>query len=722
MLTRLFALLFALVALVPVPAAAQGVRTGHLEAQLVRQTDSAAPGSTVYIAVVQDIDPDWHTYWTNPGDVGQATDFDWGPPPGVQIGEPAWPLPRRILTLAGQDRFSSYAYEGRVVTPVPVAVPALAQVGTSLPIRLTATFFVCSDTLCVPETAQLSVELPIRDGRPELDGRWGRVIDRALATAPQASAVTGRFSTTAGGVNFAFAADELTGIDADGAYFLPEQPGVIDQAAVQRIERGPRGLILSAPAAQSLVPLTGPVTGVLATRAGVWRVSLEAGDPPAGSHGLGPAEPAALSGGFAGGVPDLGLVQAIGWAFLGGLILNIMPCVFPILSMKAASLAGSAARPERARADGLAFLGGVMATFLALAGALLILRAGGEAAGWGFQLQNPAVVAALTLVMLGAGLNLSGLFHAGAAAQALGSEAGESLEGPLARLAPWAGSALTGVLAVVVAAPCTAPFMAAAIGYAATQPATTALAVFAALGFGFALPYFLISVSPALMRALPRPGPWLARAKAILALPMYGAALWLGWVFWRQAGLAPTLILFGAGVALTAALWLYGRRQIAEPQSWNRPTAAAVIVLAALAGAGLIWAATAPRTTPEAGAALNADAWSTARLATLRAENRPVLVNFTADWCLSCKTNEATALSSARVAAALDRTNAAYLIADWTLRDEVIAAELARHGRSGVPLYLVYPADGGAPEVLPQLLTDAMVAAALERAAAPRAD
>lgn len=719
MFKRLLVLLIALAGLWPQPASAQAVNTGHLEARLVPQTQWAAPGSTVYVAVVQDIAPDWHTYWINPGDVGQATHFEWSPPPGVQIGEPIWPVPRRILTVAGEDRFSSYAYEGRVVTPVPVAVPAFAAVGTSMPIRLDATFFVCSDTLCIPETARLSMELPIREGRPALDGRWGRIIDQALAEAPQTSAITGRVSRAGGIVSFAFAGDELAGVSADGAYFLPDRAGIVDQAAVQRVEHGPRGLVLSAPAAQTLVPLTGPVSGILATRAGVWQVSLESGPPPPGSTGEGSAEPAPLDGAF--GAPPDGLAfwQAALFAFLGGLILNVMPCVFPILSMKAASLAATASRPEAARREGLGFLAGVMLTFLVLASALMGLRTGGEAAGWGFQLQNPAVVAGLAVIMLAAGLNLSGLFHVGAWAQRLGSEAGESLEGPLARLAPWAGSALTGALAVVVAAPCTAPFMAAALGYAVTQPAMTALAVFAALGLGFAAPFVLIAFSPALIRSLPRPGPWLERVKAVLALPMYGAALWLGWVFWHQAGTQGTLILALAAGVLALALWLYGRRQTALLQGWRQPPSAVVVgVLALLATGGLVWAVQAPRQAPATASALNAEPWSAERLATLRAEGRPVLVNFTADWCLSCKTNEATALSSRRVARALEETNAAYLVADWTRRDDVIAAELARHGRSGVPLYLVYPAGGGEPEVLPQLLTEGRVIAALEAAAA----
>lgn len=719
MLSRLLTLLLLVGLLSPFPAAAQAVDTGHLEAQLVRQTEWAPPGSTVYVAVVQDIEAGWHTYWINPGDVGQATDLRFTSPPGFQMGEPVWPLPGRILTVAGQDRFSSYAYEGRVVTAVPVAVPAFARPGTSVPIRLEATFFVCSDTLCIPESAVLSLELPIREGRPPLDGQWGAIVSRALETAPQPSDIQGRVSSAGGMVSFAFTGPELAGVEADGAYFLPDRPGVIDQAAAQRIERGPRGLILTAPAGQTLVPLSGPVSGILSTAAGAWRVSLEPGAPAAGSHGLGPAQPAALNGPLGGVEPGLGLIQATLFAFLGGLILNVMPCVFPILSMKAASLAGAATRPASARAEGFAFLVGVLVAFLALGGLLIALRAGGEAAGWGFQLQNPAVVAGLALIMLAAGLNLSGVFHAGASAQRLGTEARESLEGPLARFSPWAGSALTGVLAVVVAAPCTAPFMAAAVGFAAVQPAPVALAVFAALAFGFALPFVLISLSPALMRALPRPGPWLATAKAILAIPMYGAALWLGWVFWRQAGATPTFILAAAGLVAALALFLWGRRQTAEMQGWQRPPSLVVTgFLAILATGGLTWAAIAPREAVQAGEVLASDAWSPQRLAVLRAEGRPVLVNFTADWCLSCKTNEAAALSSRRVAAALEDTNAGYLVADWTRRDDIIAAELARHGRSGVPLYLVYPANGGEPEILPQLLTDGMVAAALERAAA----
>uniref|UniRef100_UPI0025F8D316 protein-disulfide reductase DsbD domain-containing protein n=1 Tax=Brevundimonas sp. TaxID=1871086 RepID=UPI0025F8D316 len=598
MLQRLLALLFLAVAVLASPAAAQGVDTGHLQAQLVHQTQWAAPGSTVHIALVQDIDEGWHTYWTNPGDTGQATALDWTPAPGVRIGEPVWPTPERILTEAGADRFMSYAYQGRVVTPVPVEVPAWARPGDSLNIQVAATFYVCSDTLCIPEDARLSLELPVREGRPPLDGRWGSVISQTLAAAPQHGAVEATAMLTGGVLTLSFAGEDLAEIDADGAYFLPAEAGVIHQAAVQRVERGTRGLTLSVPVNERLLVLTRPIEGVLATRAGSWRVSAEPGRPLPGSTGRGPAEPAPLQGALGQPAGGLGALQALAFAFLGGLILNIMPCVFPILSMKAASLAKAAARPASARLEGLAFLAGVLATFLVLAGLLLVLRAGGEAIGWGFQLQSPAVVAVLALVMLAAGLNLSGLYHVGASAQRLGQDAAASLEGPLARLRPWAGSALTGVLAVVVAAPCTAPFMAAAIGYAVTQPAWLALAVFAALGLGFAAPFVLISFTPRLLRALPRPGPWLGRAKAVLALPMYGAAMWLAWVFLRQAGAGPTAWLAVAALGAGLALWLYGRRQTAEMEGWRRPPAAAVIAgVAVLAVAG---PAQAPRGPPAA--------------------------------------------------------------------------------------------------------------------------
>ncbi|RZJ43215.1 MAG: thiol:disulfide interchange protein, partial [Brevundimonas sp.] len=386
--------------------------------------------------------------------------------------------------------------------------------------------------------------------------------------------------------------------------------------------------------------------------------------------------------------------------------------VFPILAMKAAALAASAHDAKRSRLDGLAFLGGVLVTFLILASALLALRAAGEAVGWGFQLQSPPVTAGLALLMLGVALNLSGVFHVGAGLQGAGS-------GPLSRLPGGVGAFFTGALAVIVAAPCTAPFMAFALGAALLMPWPMALAVFLMLGLGLALPYVLISLSPRLLARLPRPGAWMERLKTLLAFPMYGAALWLAWVFSRQTGAEALGLLFVAGLLAAAGLWLVGAGQ-AERTLGRRGVIHGVagVVVLVLAGGALTLAARAPaepardgtRTTGPA-----ASAWSAQAVETARAQGRPVLVNFTADWCVTCKINERTSLTAPSVKRAMEQANAVYLVGDWTSRDDAITAELQRRGRSGVPLYLLYRPGEAEPEVLPQLLTEGVVVEALTR-------
>ena len=392
-----------------------------------------------------------------------------------------------------------------------------------------------------------------------------------------------------------------------------------------------------------------------------------------------------------------------------------MPCVFPVLSMKAAALAGHGGESGAARAQGLAFLAGVLIAFLGLAGALIAARGAGGAIGWGFQLQSPWVVTALGLIMLAAGLNLSGLYEIGTSVQGLG--------GGLASRGGLAGSAATGVLAVVVAAPCTAPFMGPALGYALTQPAAAALAVFLALGLGFAAPFTLLAFSPALMRRLPRPGAWMDVLKQALAFPMYAAAAWLAWVLAQQSGPPGLARMLAAAVVLGLAAWLLGlsQRRRAEGRGGRNVLALAGVALAlcvaAVAGARDARHTRASAPPAVASSPLASQPYSPERLAALRAEGRPVLVNFTAAWCVTCQVNERVAFSSAEVAAAVRRTGATYLVADWTNRDAVIGKALADQGRIGVPLYLVYGARGAPPKILPQLLTPAIVVEALNAAA-----
>jgi thiol:disulfide interchange protein DsbD len=713
--TRLLKLILVLAILcAPSPAAAQDgrvQRTERIAAELVPMSQWAAPGSTAIVAVRQDIEPGWHTYWRNPGDSGGATTLTWTLPAGSRAGAIVWPLPERQRIGA----LVNYGYSGEVYLPVPVEIPAGARPGSALPLRIEALFFVCSDEMCVPETLTLSLDLPVRDGAAPLDGRHGAAIQRIVETAPRPAGVEARIALRDGAAVLTAAGGPLTGRDPGPSYFFPFEPRVINHAAAQSGRYGPDGLTLALTPGADFAE-GAAVGGVLSTALGAFEITARPGPPLAGTSGSGELAPAPEGGRPAAGGPQIslsGFVQAALFALLGGLILNLMPCVFPILAMKAAALAGAAHDPARARRDGLAFLAGVLTTFLLLAGVLLALRAAGEAAGWGFQLQSPAVIAGLALLMLAVGLNLSGVFHVGGGVQGVGS-------GPLSRLNGAAAAFLTGVLAVVVAAPCTAPFMAVALGSALLMPWPMALAVFLMLGLGLALPYVLVSLTPGLLSRLPRPGPWMERLKGLLAFPMYGAALWLAWVFSRQAGGDALGLLFIAGLLLALAGWLLGVAQTerARGRRWRLAALAGLAALI-LAVAGAVMAARLPpepSATPGApGRGLASTPWSPAAVEAALAEGRPVLVNFTADWCVTCKINEAGALTSARTTEALRAADAVYLVGDWTLRDDAITAELERHGRSGVPLYLLYTPGEAQPRTLPQLLTEGVVVEALGR-------
>jgi len=686
------------------------VTAPHAVSELVAETSGAAPGSTVYLAVSQKLEAGWHTYWRNPGDAGEPTKIAWTLPPGWRAGDIVWPAPKRLPV----GPIMNYGYEGGVLLPVPIEVPAGAKPGGSATLKAVVDYLVCAQ-VCVPGSATLSLTLPVVAGVPAADPRWGGPLARALSAAPKPAGLAATFRRIGAQLALSVAGAPLAGTGGADAYFYPYDDNLIDHGKPERVERGRRGLTLTMTPGTAFAKPPGPLSasGVLAVDGKAYEITATPGAPPAGSAGLGPP---ARSAGASDGPPG-GLLAAMGLALLGGVILNLMPCVFPILSMKAAALAGHGDEAARSRAQGIAFLAGVLVTFMGLAAALIAARAAGSAIGWGFQLQSPPVVAALGLIMLAAALNLSGLYEIGTSAQGLGS--GLAARGGLT------GSALTGVLAVVVAAPCTAPFMGPALGYALTQSAPVALAVFAALGLAFAAPFTLLAFSPVLVRALPRPGPWMDVLRVALAFPMYAAAAWLAWVLAQQTGPEGLARLFAAAVALGLAAWLFGMGQRRRAQggrggvSLGLATLSAAFCVFVVAGAPQAASRTAdPAGTPPAGT-LASQPFSPARLADLRAKGRPVLVNFTAAWCVTCQVNERLAFSSPEVAAAFRRTGAAYLVADWTRRDGVIAKALADQGRIGVPLYLLYGPDAAQPRILPQLLTPALVAQALDAAAKP---
>lgn len=685
-------------------ATAQPVNTGHLTAELVASRQGIAPGETIHVALSQKIQKGWHTYWRNAGDSGEPTKITWTLPAGWSASGFTWPAPHRLPV----GPLTNYGYENEVLLPVAITAPKDAKPGSTVTLKAAAAFLVCAD-ICVPEDATLTLSLPVTDGPAPAHPTWGTAIAKTLAEAPKPAGLTGAFEKQGEVVKLAITGAALKGADMADAYFFPFSGTVIDHAKPQAIERGPEGLTLAIAPGYDFQSPTPPksLAGVLVVAGKAYEVTASPGPAPAAASGLGPP-PAKLAA--PAGTASLGLASAALFALLGGLILNLMPCVFPVLAMKAASLAGHGAHQAEARRQGLAFGVGVLATFLGLAALLIALRSAGSAVGWGFQLQDPPVVATLALLMLLVGLNLSGVFEVGASLQGVGSD--------LAAKGGLSGSFFTGVLAVVVAAPCTAPFMGPALGWALTQPPAAALVVFLALGVGFAAPFVAVAFAPGLLARLPRPGPWMDGFKKLLAFPMYAAVAWLVWVLTVQVGSDAVPRILGAAVILALAAWVFGivqRRRL----SGGRPVALGAVATALAAIAivgGAFWPAYTVADEPSGTAKLADEAYTPARLAALQAEGRPVLVNYTAAWCVSCQVNDRVALSTTAVAEALKRNNAVYLKADWTKRDGAIAAELASFGRAGVPLYLVYGAKGGDPAILPSILTEGVVVKALDAA------
>ncbi|MFI4975759.1 MAG: protein-disulfide reductase DsbD family protein [Caulobacterales bacterium] len=691
-----------------VRAQAQSLGADHVKVQLVAETRGAAPGSTIYVALVQDIDHGWHTYWRNPGDAGEATKIAWTLPAGWRAGEIVWPAPRRLPV----GPLMNYGYEGEVLLPVPIEVPADAKPGETQHLAAAVSLLVCAD-LCVPQDAKVSLDLPIIAAGGPPDPAWGGKIVQTLTAAPKPSGLTATYQLAgatgaAGTLKIAIAGAPLAGQGDADAYFFPYDGTLIDQAAPETLDLGESGLTFAATQGSLFLHGAPPaqIQGVVETAGGAFEVTATPGPPPPKSGGLGP--PAARV--------KLGLAMAALFAFLGGLILNLMPCVFPVLSMKAASLIARPHGAGAARAQGLAFLIGVMATFLALAGGIIALRGAGAAVGWGSQLQPAIVTALLALIILAAALDLSGVYEIGVSIQGLGSG--------LAARADLIGSVFTGALAVVVAAPCTAPFMGPALGYALTQPAPAALSIFAALALGFAAPFTLLAFSPKLLGLLPKPGPWMDVLKKALAFPMYGTAAWLAWVLAAQTDRGSLAAVFAAAVLVGLGAWIFGDAQ-QRAASGKRAQTAYALAAGAIALA-IAAVAAAPYGAPpqQAGASVAvvagvpSEPWSPERVAALRAQGKPVFVDFTAAWCVTCQFNEQAALNTKETVAAFKRSGAVFLKADWTNRDAAIAKALADAGRVGVPLYLVFGSGGGAPKVLPQLLTSGLVAQALDAASA----
>jgi thiol:disulfide interchange protein DsbD len=678
------ALLCCLVA-ASVPAiggAAERLQTPHVELRLLAGQAGYVPGQTLWVGLRFDLEPEWHVYWRNPGDSGEPPRVAWRLPPGWQAGDIHWPVPQRIPV----GHLVNYGYEDSVTFLVPLTA-ATAAAGDAR-IAADVDWLVCREE-CIPESGSLELRLPAA-AEATSDPAVAAHFDRVRGRWPVALDADAVYRTDGARLQLSVATPGWQPDRIDDAWFAAFDWGPVAPSAEQTwslddgrlyLDIGPGDMPLAAgQALAGLLVVTeagddGPLTRGFTLDAVAATPTVDAANTTAGTT----------------------LAMAALLAFTGGLLLNLMPCVLPVLSIKAMSLVGHGAHAGARHAA--AFALGVLATFTVLAAALIGLRGAGAAVGWGFQLQEPAVVLLLMYLMLVIALNLSGVFSLGGRLMGIGQSASAR---PDLR-----GSFATGVLAVVVASPCTAPFMAGALGFAATQPAGVAFAVFLALGAGFALPLVLLTLWPGWRRFLPPPGAWMERLRNLLAFPMYGAAAWLLWVLSQQVDAAVLGAALTGAVLLAFALWWLG-------QPLQRPRRQR-LVAAASGGAGLALAFAATFTGDDRGTSTpTAERWSADKVAALRAEGRAVLVNFTAAWCITCKVNEQVALDTEAVRAALAQRNVAYLKGDWTSRDATIAAELNRHGRDGVPLYLLYPPGQGQPRVLPQLLTEGLVRRAID--------
>ena len=688
----------------------------HARVELVAAQSSVRPGQPLLVALRIVHDDGWHTYWKNPGDSGMPTRIAWTVPPGFTAGPILWPVPERIPV----GPLTNIGYHGELLLLTEIAAPRTLPTTGAVHIEAKAEWLICKE-VCLPGGATLALDLPAGDGAP--DANWSQRLREARAAVPQPlQGWNATAAPTDDHIVLRLAPPAAMQRTLERLTFHPDDTEIIDYPSPQTLVREADGSYrLELTAAPAFKGNTPTLTGLLVAEPGLGAdgsvpaatisVAWPGGAPIARASAPAAAMDAAQIAAAAKGseADRLGLTLALVFAFLGGLVLNLMPCVFPVVSIKVLGFVQEAhGSAPRLRTHGLAFAAGIVVCFWIVAGALIALRASGHALGWGYQLQSPPIVAGLATLFFVLGLNLSGVFEWGVRLQAAAGSVSDRSGLP--------GAFFAGLLATVVAAPCTAPFMGAALGYALTQSAAQAMLVFTALAAGMAAPYVALSFQPALVRWLPRPGRWMETFKQVLAFPLYLTAVWLVWVLGEQLGVGAAARLLAALVLVAAALWAWNRFRTSAR---GVPRAIAMIAAIALLAVGALfgWPAGEPRA-----AAVDASGrwqpYNDAALETERQRGHAVFVDFTAAWCVTCQVNKRLVLESDAVRRAFADRGVVRLRADWTNRDAHITEALARLGRNGVPVYAVYSTvPGSVPELLPELLTSDIVVRALERAA-----
>jgi len=662
---------------------AQPVRSQHLTVELITESKTIAPNHDFLAALHFVLDKGWHIYWINAGDAGEPPSVDWHLPTGITAGDLQFPAPQRLPLGPLMD----FGYENEVLLPVPMRAAGDIKPGTTQTLRGHIHFLVCSN-VCIPGQAQVqhTVSVAVQPGPPdpETEPLFLTAEHHLPRTLPAGATVSLTQTKTA------FVVTLATGHRIESAEFFPLDQNAIANAAPQTVEPLSDGVRITVPKAQGLQKTPAKLHGLIKLPDGTayqFTSAITAASVPTRTRGH-------------------SLLSVLGLAFLGGLILNLMPCVFPVLFIKGLSLVQSSSEErKRLRLHGAMYALGILVSFWAIVALLLLLRAGGSHLGWGYQFQSPYFVAFMALLFFFLGLSLAGQFDIGLSATSAGGE--------LAKRGGYSGSFFTGILATVVATPCTAPFMGVAIGYALSQSGLITFAVFTLLALGLATPYVLLTVHPAWTRVLPRPGAWMEYLKQAVAVPIFAAVIWMVWVFAQTAGVNALAALL-AGMLITAiAGWVLGH----WPAKWGSAMVCVLLLIAAIALPSV-----AARQLPKATNGTSAkpqsqSAWqpfSSKQLAEYRAQGKPVFVDFSAAWCLSCQVNERVVLDRPEIEQAFRSHGVVTMRADWTNHNDEITQTLARLGRSGVPTYALYSgAPDAAPTLLPEVLTTGIVLDAL---------
>jgi thiol:disulfide interchange protein/DsbC/DsbD-like thiol-disulfide interchange protein len=736
--SRLIFALFAFLsaAALPALAATDSADVAHLHVQFVVPSSTLSPGQAAHAALYFKLESGWHVYWKNAGDSGEPPHIKWTLPDGITASPLQFPAPQRLPLGPLMD----FGYENEVLFPFELKAAANTKPGPAT-LHAKVDWLVCRE-VCIPGKAEIEVIRPVAEtatksapATPDaaLDAAlYARLANRLPHAQP--AAFKSGFQPTATG----FRLTVETGKRETQAAFFPADQDILSNPAPQSVTPTARGLILhlkkdanltnvlsqlrgilelsgnrnyeivapqGAPQAQAIAETSSPAVGATNRPATNLLPNPEVPHAPrdrsggtAGMEGLGPAAPIAPQ------APAKSLIQIVLLAFLGGLILNLMPCVFPVLFIKGLALVQSGNEERhRMRAHGMVYTAGILVSFWILVAVLLSLRTAGAHLGWGFQFQSPVFLSLMAGLLFFLGLSLAGQFEIGLTLTSAG--------GSLAAKQGYTGSFFTGVLAVIVATPCTAPFMGVAIGYALAQPAAITFAVFTALALGLAAPYAALTLQPAWTRILPKPGAWMGVLRQAISVPIFATVIWLAWVLANAYGAAVLASLLAGFLLLAIAGWFLGRW---PARAWSTSIAAllilSVIALCVLAPKSLAVSAS---PTGQAASQGQWQPWSAEAVARYQSQGRPVFVDFTASWCLSCQVNERVALTQPQVRKAFSDANVVLLRADWTQHDESIAQTLASLGRSGVPAYALYAPDQNAPQLLPEVLTPGIVTDAL---------